>query len=92
MTADMIMIIETTKVITNNWFGNSGIFGEGVKLGVGVGEIVELGVGVGFGVGVVAGVDVGINEVVGVGVGEVVARARAEYAAPVGLTVKFAIS
>ena len=67
--------------IINN--GNSGTVGEGLKLGVEVG-LFELG----------EGEDVGDNIGVGdgVGVGDVDARARVAYAAPVGLTVKLAMS
>ena len=67
---------------------NSGTVGEGLRLGAELGKIVELGVDI----DVVAGVVVGVGVDVGVGVGDVVARQRAAYASPVGLTIKFAMS
>jgi hypothetical protein len=98
------MVISIAEVSPIIWLGNSGTEGEDVKLGAGLLGIVELGVSVvlgdevggdvGLGVGdnVILGVggDVGLDAGEDVGVGDVNPRARVAYAAPVGLTVKFA--
>ena len=72
MNVDNVVIIKTVKISPIVWIGNSGIVGDGFKLGLAVCGIVELGVGV------VEAVAVGlvVGEGVGVEVGDVKPSAR----------------
>ena len=85
---DKTTIIKTAKVSSIVLLENSESIGDGLGLIVGLCKIV--GIGVGLDVGEEVGI--GVGEDVGVGVGDcAIPSARDEYAAPVGLTVKFAI-
>ena len=81
---------DTTRISSNPIiakYGISGIVGDVVKVGVGVCRIVELGVGVAEDVGL----GLAVGDIVGVEVVDVNPSARVAYAAPVGLTIKFAM-